>query len=283
MTVEYRESVYVGYRWFDKAGIPVRFPFGHGLSYTAFVYSDLSVDKKRLKCGDGLGVSLTVRNAGNVTGAETVQLYVRDAGSAAFRPEKELKGFEKVKLEPGEKKRVAFALGKRAFAYWNPEIDDWHAESGEFEILAGSSSADIRLREKVFVETDRPDAPVPDLRAAAPAYYDAASAARGIGGADFRALYGRGLPPAGKPRGARFTPTDALDDVRVTLVGKLLFRAVCVEAKKGIGAGNDPLGRKMTDRFAGYMPLRNLATMGDDAMSQRMLNLLMKLMNLGRK
>jgi beta-glucosidase len=282
-TVEYRESLYVGYRWFDAAKLPVRFPFGHGLSYTAFEYSDISVGKKRLGCNDGLIVSLTVCNAGKQAGAETVQLYVRDVESRAFRPEKELKGFEKVRLEPGEEKRVTFSLDKRAFAYWNPETSGWHVESGEFEILIGASSRDIRLRETVYVESDAPDAPVPDLRKAAPAYYDAAKLKQGIADAEFEALYGRKLPLAGRLPRQRLTPTDTLDDARATLIGKLLYTIAYLAVKNVTGAGRDALGKKIAARFAGDLPLKNLVSMSGGVISQGLMNVLIKMMNVGRR
>lgn len=282
-TVEYRESLYVGYRWFDAAKLPVRFPFGHGLSYTAFEYSGLSVDGKRLGCNDVLNVGLTVRNTGGLAGAEVVQLYVRDVESRAFRPEKELKGFEKVFLEPGEEKRVAFALDKRAFAYWNTAISGWHVESGEFEILVGASSRDIRLRETVFVESDAPDAPAPDLRAAAPAYYEAEKAKAGIGGAEFEALYGRRLPPAGRLPKERLTPTDSLDDARATLIGKMLYGITYLGAKGKTGAGNSAFDKKVTARFAGDLPLKNLVSMSGGAIAPGALRFLIRLMNIGKK
>lgn len=282
-TVEYRESLYVGYRWFDAAKLPVRFPFGHGLSYTAFEYSGLSVDKKRFGCNDGLNISLTVRNTGERAGAEVVQLYVRDVESKALRPEKELKGFEKVRLEPGEEKRVRFTLGKRAFAYWNPKIHGWHVESGGFEILTGASSRDIRLKETVYVETDAPDAPVPDIREAAPAYYDATKAAEGISDAEFEAMYGRKPPMAARLPKEKLTPTDTLDDARATLVGRLLYAAVYLAAKIVTGAGSDALGKRAAARFAGDLPLKNLVSMSGGVISRGMMNILLRFMNVGRK
>ena len=153
-TVQYREGIFVGYRYYEKKDMKVLFPFGHGLSYTEFEYSDISLSADEINDSDILTVTVTVKNTGKRDGKETVELYVRDAHSSVIRPEKELKGFEKVSLKAGESKRVVFKLDKRAFAYYNTAIKDWYVEYGEFEILIGSSSADIRQKASVYVETD---------------------------------------------------------------------------------------------------------------------------------
>lgn len=149
--VEYKEGIFVGYRYYDKKQLPVLFPFGHGLSYTSFSYSDLRVDKKRLTDEEICKVEVTVTNTGDRSGKEAVQLYVQDVDSRVIRPVKELKGFEKIALEPGESKTVSFELSKRAWAYYDVEAKGWYAEEGEFRILAGASSQDIRLEETVYV------------------------------------------------------------------------------------------------------------------------------------
>jgi beta-glucosidase len=151
--VEYREGLFVGYRYYDKVDIKPLLPFGYGLSYTTFEYSDLQLDKQEMLDTDELTVTVRVKNTGNRAGKEIVQLYVSDVESSVLRPVKELKGFEKVDIGPGEEKTVTFKLGKRAFAYYNTELKDWHVESGDFEILIGKSSADIVLRKTVYVKS----------------------------------------------------------------------------------------------------------------------------------
>jgi len=151
--VEYREGIFVGYRYYDTKEIQPLFPFGHGLSYTTFEYSDLSVDKKSIKDNEIVNVQVTVKNTGKFAGKEIVQLYVRDLASSVRRPEKELKGFEKVDLQPGEEKTVNFTLDKRAFAYYNVDLSDWYVETGEFEICVGRSSRDIVLTEIIHVDS----------------------------------------------------------------------------------------------------------------------------------
>ena len=185
--VEYRESVYVGYRYYDSAKKAVRYPFGYGLSYTTFAYSDLKLSADSIKEGDKLTAKITIKNTGDVAGAEVVQLYVKDVESTIFRPEKELKGFQKVYLEPGESKEIEFELDARSFAYYNVKISDWHVESGDFEILVGASSKDIRLAAKVYVESAKADAEIPDYRESAREYYDLENATE-IGESSFAAL-----------------------------------------------------------------------------------------------
>ncbi|HHV11356.1 MAG TPA: glycosyl hydrolase [Clostridiales bacterium] len=149
--VEYREGVFVGYRYYDKKKMDVLFPFGHGLSYTTFEYSNLTVSSESITDQDTVKVSVDVKNTGSMAGKEVVQLYVADKVSTVIRPAKELKEFAKVDLQPGETKTVTFELGKRAFAYWNVDIHDWHVESGEFELLVGKSSREIILSKTIQV------------------------------------------------------------------------------------------------------------------------------------
>lgn len=149
--VNYREGVFVGYRYYDAKEMEVAFPFGHGLSYTSFKYSDLKLDRTEMTDQDTLTVSVDVTNTGDRAGKEVVQLYVSDLTGAVRRPVKELKGYEKVSLEPGETKTVTMTLDKRSFAWYSTDLHDWYAASGEYEILIGASSRDIRLTENVHL------------------------------------------------------------------------------------------------------------------------------------
>ncbi|MCL6605214.1 MAG: glycoside hydrolase family 3 C-terminal domain-containing protein [Paenibacillus sp.] len=154
--VEYREGLFVGYRYYDKKEIEPLFPFGFGLSYTDFKYSDLKLSRSSIKDTETVQVSVTVTNTGNYPGKEIVQLYVSDVESSMIRPLQELKGFTKLELQPGEQKEVTFELNKRSFAYYNVNIGDWHVESGNFMIDVGSSSRDIRLSATIDVESTTP-------------------------------------------------------------------------------------------------------------------------------
>jgi beta-glucosidase len=149
--VEYREGIFVGYRYYDKMEIKPLFPFGHGLSYTSFEYSDIQLDKSKMTDKEELNITVNVKNTGDRAGKEIIQLYIRDIESSVIRPVKELKGFEKVDLAPGEEKKVSFKIGKRAFAFYDTDIKDWRVESGDFKILVGKSSAEIVLSTTVSV------------------------------------------------------------------------------------------------------------------------------------
>lgn len=150
---EYREGIYVGYRYYDTKRMPVLFPFGHGLSYSSFKYSDLIVDKESFYDDEAVKVSITVTNTGSIKGKEVVQLYVKPEGIEVPRPYHELKQFEKVELAPGESKAVTFTLNKRSFAYYHTKLKDWYVESGNYVIELGSSSRDIRLMKEIEMVT----------------------------------------------------------------------------------------------------------------------------------
>lgn len=153
--VRYGEGLFVGYKYYDKKKIAPLFPFGFGLSYTTFAYSNLSLSCDTISDTDVLQVGLHLENTGDMAGSEVVQLYLRDESSRLIRPEKELKGFAKVALEPAEKKSVDFYLSGRDFAYYDSAYRAWYVESGWFEILIGSSSADIRLIGRVFMNSSQ--------------------------------------------------------------------------------------------------------------------------------
>jgi beta-glucosidase len=143
--VHYGEGIFVGYRYYDAKDVEPLFPFGHGLSYTTFAYRSLTLDAAEYAPGDEIQVSVELQNTGARAGKEVVQLYVRDVESSLVRPEKELKGFAKIALEPGETGKITFTLDREPLSFYDPGRAQWIAESGEFEVLAGSSSRDVRL------------------------------------------------------------------------------------------------------------------------------------------
>ena len=150
---DYREGVFVGYRYYDKKEMEVLFPFGHGLSYTTFEYSNLRLSADKITDQETVTAAVTVKNTGVRAGKTVVQLYVGDQESTVLRPVRELKGFEKVELQPGESRDVTFTLDKRSFAYWNAQIHDWHVETGAFTVEVGQSSRDIAVSGTVTVES----------------------------------------------------------------------------------------------------------------------------------
>ncbi|NQV50655.1 MAG: fibronectin type III-like domain-contianing protein, partial [Candidatus Marinimicrobia bacterium] len=143
--LNYEEGLFVGYRHYDKMNIDPLYAFGHGLSYTSFEYSDLQLSSRNIKAGENIEITLSVKNTGERAGSEIVQLYLNDSKSSVIRPEKELKGFSKMQLEPGESKEVRMTLKAEDLMFWDKTTSDWKAEAGKFNVLVGASSRDIRL------------------------------------------------------------------------------------------------------------------------------------------
>lgn len=218
-TVEYRESVYIGYRYYEKAGVPVRFPFGHGLSYTSFEYSSIKLSSKKIDENAAVTVSFKVKNTGSVAGAEIAQLYVGDEESTIFRPVKELKGFKKVYLEPGEEKEIKIELGRRAFAFWNVNTNDWCVESGKFKIYVGASSADIRLETELTVNAAQTE--IPDYSETAPIYYT--GKVQTVPDEQFTAVLGREIPSPDRDANRVFDITDNFESCRYTKNGNRMY------------------------------------------------------------
>lgn len=274
VTSEHRESVYIGYRYYDKAKKDVLFPFGFGLSYTTFEYSDLKLSADAIKDSDTLTVSFKIKNTGAVDGAEIAQIYVADKASTIFRPEKELREFKKVFLKAGEEKEVTLTLSKRAFAFFNINCNDWCVESGEFDILVGASSRDIKLTATVNVESTC-TAEIPDYSKSAPAYYTADIA--GMTGAQFEAVLGRALPSS-EPDASK--PIDifcCLNDARHTKWGGRICGMIeGIMSKMGSAENGDG---KMLAAMATQIPIRNFIAMSMGVFSEEMAEGLLMILN----
>ncbi|QUI21624.1 glycoside hydrolase family 3 C-terminal domain-containing protein [Vallitalea pronyensis] len=241
---EYREGVFVGYRYYDKKNMDVCFPFGFGLSYTTFAYSHLVVDKETIKDTETVTVSVDVTNTGHVAGKEVVQLYIADHESTVIRPIKELKEFEKVALMPGETKTVTFFLDKRAFAYWNTHIHDWHVETGTFDILIGQSSQDIHCRQTIDVQST----------VKLPVDYDMNSILLDLlSDPDAKAI---------------------IEPLMLDMMKKLM--AQDEDADK---AGNEAITLEMSKAMMQYMPLRAIVSFGNGQVSPEQLAMLLKKIN----
>ena len=260
-SVEYRESVYIGYRYYEKAKKAVRYPFGFGLSYTSFEYSDIKLDKASMTDGDTLTVTFNVKNTGDVPGYEIAQLYVADKESTIYRPEKELKAFKKVWLNPGEAKEIKLSLNKRAFAFYNVNINDWCVESGEFDILVGASSADIRLSATVNVTA--PAAEIPDYSAVAPAYYS--GDVQAVPTEQFVAVLGRELPPANYDPNRALSIQDTFESCKHTKNGKRFYKLLTTVIPAGFAQA-----------IALQTPFRDFISMSGGVMSEDMADGLVK-------
>lgn len=272
-TVEYRESIYIGYRYYDKTKKEVRFPFGFGLSYTTFEYSDLDLNKNYMLDDEELTVKFKVKNTGKVTGAETVQLYVADKESTVFRAAKDLKGFEKVTLDPGEEKEISILLDKRAFAFYNTAIHDWHVETGVFDILVGASSADIRLSASVKVAASAPDVPIPDYRETAPCYYT--GEVSDVPVEQFEALLGFPVPPAIKDKALPIEITDNLENAAHTKWGGRFGKFISFLLRR-MDKGENAV---MMNAIALQTPFRSFVSMSGGLFTLRMAEGLLRILN----
>jgi len=275
--VEYRESIYVGYRYYDTVESEVLFPFGYGLSYTAFKYSDLVLDQDSITDSDVLTASLKVGNTGPVAGKEIVQLYVRDLESSVFRPEKELKGFAKVSLDPGEATEVQFTLDRRAFAYYDTSLRDWHVETGGFEILVGASSRDIRLKASVQVKSNQPQAPAVDRDKLA-VYYDFPKGLS-VSQDSFEALLGKPVPDNTFGEGEPYTINTPIGDMTDSFIGRQLFSFVEKQINKMIAGQEATPTAKLMKSMAREAPLRSMMMSEDGSITREMLEALLLMIN----
>ena len=253
-TVQYREGLYVGYRYYQTAGVPVAFPFGYGLSYTSFAYSELKADAR--------SVTLTVTNTGSRAGAEIVQVYAAKPDAQIFRPAQELKAFTKVWLEAGESKTVTLPLDDKAFRYWNTKTDSWEVEGGTYELRVGASSADIRLT--AAVEVNGTSAPNPYAGKALP-HYTSGKVQR-VPDDEWETLLGRPIP-ADTVKIDRNMTLGELNHSRSPLCW-LVWAVLTVMLNASYKRGKPNLNVM----FQYNMPLRALAKMTSGAISMGMVD-----------
>ncbi len=260
---EYREGIYVGYRYFQKKKKAVRYPFGFGLSYTTFEYSDLQVSED--------GVTFTVTNTGKTDGAEVAQMYIALPNAKIFRPEQELKGFAKVFLKAGESKKVSIAFDERSFRYWNNADDCWEVEGGAYEIRIGASCEDIRLTASKTVAAVGKNT-LPDAAALA-SYYS--GNIENVSDAEFKTLYGREIPK-GEWDGV-LTSNDAICQLYYAKSGlaRFVYNRLASMKKKSEDAGKPDLNIL----FIWNMPFRAIAKMSGGMVSMEMVDSIMKMVN----
>ncbi len=264
-TAEYREGLYVGYRYYDTTGMEVRFPFGFGLSYTSFAYSDLAVSEQE--------VSFTLTNTGKRAGAEVSQVYVSLPHRQVFRPERELKGFAKTYLEPGESRRVVISLDDKAFRYFNVNSCRWETEEGTYLLQVGASSRDIRLTGQV--EMAGSGAGIPYDPAELPSYFSGQIAQ--VGDGEFAALLGRPIPESRWDRTAPLTWNDTFTQLQYARgwVGRLVYRVLKGQVDRAEAAGKPDLDA----RFRLNMPFRGVAKMMGGMVDMDMVRALMAIFN----
>ena len=262
-TSEYRESLYVGYRYYDTAKVPVLYPFGFGLSYTSFEYSDIKVTDDK--------VSFTIKNTGNCDGAEVAQLYVGLPDAKVFRPEKELKGFAKVYLKAGESKEASIAFDDKTFRYFNVKTNKWEVEDGNYQIMIGASSADIKLEANIMKAktTDT----MPYDKAELPSYYT--GKIESVEASEYEKLLGRSIPD-GKWSG-KLGPNDAICQMYYAKSGlaRFAYDRLTAMKKKADESGKPDLNIL----FIYNMPFRAMAKMTAGAVSMEMVDGIVELVN----
>ncbi len=262
---EYRESIYVGYRYYDKAKIQVRYPFGHGLSYTTFAYKNLSVN--------GREVSLEIENTGSIAGKEVVQLYIAPKTKGIFRPERELRGFEKVSLLPGETKRVSFTLDDRSFAVW---ADGWRTPVGEYLIEVGSSGRDIRLSQSITVDGESGDI----INCQKGSWYE-----NPVGTPtreEWEALMGRQIPLTVEPKRGSFTMDNSCMEMKDhSLMMKIQYALTERIVARGFGGKRDMKNPayKMMLFSAINAPMRSVVINSEGAMNDSLAKFMLIMAN----
>lgn len=272
--VEYRESIYVGYRYYDKARKEVAYPFGHGLSYTDFEYTGLTLSHTELGEKDELTVRVTVKNTGALAGKEVVQLYAAPPADGMFRPVRELRAYAKVELAPGESKMVELTLGRRDFAYYDAKAGDWRVDSGTYTVEIGSSSRDIRLTQVVKVQGMAPNTV---LNEKVPSYRDPAKQWP-VSKEQFEIVLGHPVPPERSLR--PFTTNSTLGEIQATFVGRFFVKQVKANMAKTVGGGEGMEEfAKIIDAMLADMPLRQLAMLSDGAMTPTVMDGLVEMMN----
>jgi beta-glucosidase len=250
---QYRESIYVGYRYYDKAKKAVLFPLGHGLSYTTFEYHDLTLSQPEIHASESLAVSLMVKNSGDRDGAEIIQLYVGDNQPGIYRPEKELRGFAKVFLRAGEEKPVEFVLNDRAFACYDVDAKAWVVPEGNYQISLGASCRDIRLQKQIMVHGAPRNVP----RTPPAEWYTYPSGK--VTSTDFETVYGKPIDPVKSIHRGEFTLASTFTEMQGSLWIRLFMKFQMYQLSHGSDSSGpgDPNYRMVIEGFK-HTPLKGL-------------------------
>lgn len=262
--VEYRESIYIGYRYYNTANVDVYYPFGYGLSYTNFEYDNLEVTKKN----DGsYEASLDVTNTGNVAGKEIVQLYISKKNSKIFRAKEELKAFTKVNLKPGETKRVTLSFDSDAFRYYNTEADKFAIEGGTYEVLIGKSSRDIILKEDIRVTGDGLEKLLLEKYSKLTDYYNPSLPFK-ADKKQFEILLGHEPSNGELDKKGEFNNSSCLEDLRSTFIGKILYNRISKDPSSALEDNADEGMKNNASSMLVTMPLRAITMSGKISRAQ---------------
>ncbi|WP_058302889.1 glycoside hydrolase family 3 C-terminal domain-containing protein [Gorillibacterium timonense] len=275
LTVEHRESIYVGYRYYEKAGKPVQFPFGHGLSYTEFRYSNLRIDRSECHYGEKLMLTFQVTNVGGVAAKETAFLFVAHENDNVFLPKKELIEFGKVELQPWETKELSVTVDTHSFGYYNTKINDWYAESGDYLLLVGGALDKTVLQASLHLTS--PMKPQPDLKSTAPSYFALENKPFEVSHEEFEALYAKKLPVSDSRARRPFTENNTLEDIQHTFIGKLVIayaNRMAAEVTK-----DSPEQKGMMLAMFMEMPFFAMVSSGEGMISERMMHGVIDLLN----
>ncbi|MDP3305996.1 MAG: glycoside hydrolase family 3 C-terminal domain-containing protein [Erysipelotrichaceae bacterium] len=273
----YKESIFIGYRYYDTFNVDVLFPFGFGLSYTTFGYRDLNIEGEF----PDLTVSFVVENTGSVSGGEIAQLYIHHKNPSIFKAKRALKGFEKVHLQPSESKIVTIRLDSRSFSYFNTDINDWVIENGDYEIQIGESITHIHLRESVLYDKNTISTPVKSLPEFVPDYYNR-NHPISISDGNFTQLTGITIPFAFRRKDEPFTINSTITELADVWIGRLLATLALRQSKKLMPSTDEKI-MKMIERGVMESPLRSLIAMSNGTMTLGMVQWILKIANIGKK
>ena len=272
---QYREAIWVGYRYFDSAGKPVAYPFGHGLSYTSFEYSDLKVSKteSEFKTNSIVLVSFTITNSGKRAGAEAAQVYVGQQNPSVPRPAKELKGYTKVLLEARESKLVSVSLDFRSFAFWSTHENNWLAESDEFLIQVGASVSDIRLSETLRLDTGHA---IGQRDPGLSHYFEPSKLDFDDG--TFIQLLGHDIPSALPTH--PFQMNSTLQEIQTNWLGRIIHKTAMKQITKMIG-GDSPNESELmlVQSIVSEMPIRSFISMSAGKVGEGVVGRIIHAMN----
>ncbi len=275
LTTEYRESIFVGYRYYEKAQKPVLFPFGHGLSYADFTYSHLKLEKKTCSFGESFSISFHITNNSNRTAKETAFIFVAHESEIILLPKKELREFIKIELVPGETKEITLTLDSTTFGYYNTLTKDWYCESGDYPIMVGTSLNACTLIDSIHITS--PKKPQPNYNRSAPTYYQLSNKIFKVDKKEFEELYGSTLPEDIQRAKRPYGPENTLEDVNHTLIGKIILMFADRMARKVAKVEKEQEG--MISATIKEMPFFAMVANGEGGLPENVMEGILEMLN----